>query len=389
MLLFGGRGQGRKLDRDQHITQDAAEHYAVYIMADYAEKNGWASKSSSGSLWASFLDYLAARDWSVEADFGNKYPAYKRNVDKQIPNFVKRLHSTFQTSKFDFQIDEASFRNLGMKADFTIDVSGRDEPFMVSLKNYIGVGGITRPQVSSGTFLSFAAGFVFERVGVGSYADPRRPDGRFSGSSREQRNQVLKFEGREQLIAPLEVLENLQGTVRERLLTLKMYDKSRIREVVEHIVPLGQEAMIAIFDQLGLEKVREKFLERVGLDGTEEILYFDESNSIDSITNSRFHALTAAVNDESTQFEVLPVGQSLRFQFTKDSNHVLKVDVPLTVNTNGAWHRPKEKYEGTQPKNDKGHQLELAWGEIRPYKSREIATSTNTYVNLQATGIFD
>lgn len=324
----------------------------------------------------------------MDDDFAKKYPAYKRNVDKQIPNFVERLHAKFETAHFDFKIDEARFRNLGLKADFTVEVSGRDEPFLVSLKNYVGTGGITRPQVSSGTFLSFAAGFVFERVGVGTYADPRSPGGKFTGSSREQRNDVLKYENRKTLIGPLEVLESLQQEVRDQLLSLRFYDKSKIRAVIEQIVPIGQEAMVAVFEELGLDKVREKFLERVGLDGTEEILYFDEKNSIDSITNPKFHALSEAVNDPETNFEIIPVGQSLRFQFTKEAKHILKVDVPLTVNTNGAWHRPKEKYEGTEKKIDKGHEVELAWGEIRPYKSREIATSTNTYVNLQATGIF-
>lgn len=377
------------MDREQHITQDAAEHYAVFLMAATAEKNGWASRESSPALWESFLGYLSERGWSIEDDFAESHPEYKRNVDKQIPVFVNRLHAKFETAKFAFQIDEARFRNLGLKADFTVDVSGRDEPFMVSLKNYVGAGGITRPQVSSGTFLSFAAGFVFERVGVGTYADPRIAGGKFSGSSKEQRNDVLRFENRQTLIAPLEVLENLQQTVRDQLLSLKFYDKSKIRAVVEHIVPLGQEAMLAVFRELGLDTVREKFLERVGLDGTEEILYFDQNKSIDSITNPKFHALSEAVNNPRTIFEIIPVGQSLRFQFTKNAENVLKVDVPLTINTNGAWHRPKEKYEGTQVKNDKGHEVELVWGEIRPYKSREIATSTNTYVNLQATGIFD
>ena len=377
------------MDREQHITQDAAEHYAVFLMAATAEQNGWASGESSTALWESFLGYLSERGWSLENDFARKYPAYKRNVDKQIPDFVNRLHTKFQTANFDFQIDEARFRNLGLKADFTVDVSDRDEPFMVSLKNYVGAGGITRPQVSSGTFLSFAAGFVFERVGVGTYADPRTVGGKFYGSSKVQRNDVLKFENRQTLIAPLEDLENLQQTVRDQLLSLRFYDKSKIRAVIEHIVPLGQEAIVGVFEEIGLTKVREKFLERVGLDGKEEILFFDENNSIDSITNPKYHALIEAVNSPESNFEVIPVGQSLRFQFTKDAKNILKVDVPLTINTNGAWHRPKEKYEGTQIKNDKGHEVELVWGEIRPYKSREIATSTNTYVNLLATGIFD
>jgi len=358
-------------------------------MAEWAEQKGWASKIASPELKESFTAYLAERGWTIEGDFAERYPAYKKNVDKQIPVFVENLNSKFEGSKFNFEIDEANFRKLGLKADFSVEVSGREDPFLVSLKNYMGAGGITRPQVSSGTFLSFVAGFVFERVGVGVYADPRTTGGKFRGSDKPERNAVLEFEQRGSLVAPLEVLENLQQTVRSQLLDLKMYDRFKVREVIERIVPLGQQAMISAFDQLGRGRVRQKFLERVGLDGSEEILYFDKSNLIDSITNPRFHALCEAVNDSSTNFEILPVGQSLRFQFARGAESILKVDVPLTVNTNGAWFRPKEKYQGTRPKNDKGVVVELQWGEIRPRKSREIATSTNTYVNLRATGIFD
>jgi len=377
------------VDRNQHITQDAAEHYAVFRMAEWAERKGWASKIASPELKESFTAYLAERGWTVDDDFAKKYPHYKGNVDKQIPVFVENLHSKFETSTFNFEIDESNFRNLGLKADFSVEVSGREDPFLVSLKNYMGAGGITRPQVSSGTFLSFAAGFVFERVGVGVYADPRTADGRFSGSNKSQRNAVLEFEKRDSLIAPLELLENLQQTVRSQLLPIKMYDKAKIREVIEHIVPLGQEAMMAVFNGLGADIVRKKFLERVGLDGSEEILYFDKSNLIDSITSPRFHALCEALKDPSTNFEIFPVGQSLRAQFARGAENILNVDIPLTVNTNGAWFRPTEKYQGTRTKNDKGHVLELQWGEIRPRKSLEIATSTNMYVNLRATGIFD
>lgn len=377
------------MDRDQHITQDAAEHYAVYVMARTAEELGRAASSHSASLHAGFLQYLADRNWDFTADFAARYPDYKLNVDRQIPNFVKRICDEFPQSKFQFAIDEANFRAQGLKADFTISASSRTDPYMVSLKNYVGVGGILRPQVSSGTFLSFAAGFVFERSGVGVYEDPRRSGKTFKGSVASERDAVLQFQHREGLIAPLRKLEELQQHVREELLQLHMYDQAEVKRVVQEIVPSAQTAMLDIFGQLGLAQVRKKFLERIGFDGAEDLLYFDGDNFVDSLTSRKFHELLDAINSPETEFKITPTGQSLRFEFSRDGMTVLSVDVPLTVNTNGAWHRPKEKYEGTQIKNDKGTRVALRWGQIRPAKSKEIATSTNSYVNLQATGIFD
>jgi hypothetical protein len=257
-------------------------------MAEHAEKNGWAVGVSSPDLRNAFEEYLKDRGWDFEGKFSLTYPQYRLNVDKHIPAFVDRLHKKFPSSKFEFIIDEANFRNQGLKADFSLQLNDQKNPFLISLKNYIGAGGITRPQVSSGTFLSFAAGFVFERVGVGTYSDPRFPGKAFSGSSKIDRNDVLRFQGRESLIAPLEVLEDLQQQVRSELLSVKFFDKTKVRGVVEKIVPRGQQAMLQVFQELGLPTVRQKFLERVGLDGAEEILYFDENLSIDSITNPKF-----------------------------------------------------------------------------------------------------
>jgi hypothetical protein len=299
------------------------------------------------------------------------------------------LRDFYHGATFEFEIDEAAFRNMGMKADFTVKVSNQPKPHHISLKNYIGSGGITRPQVSSGTFLSFAAGFVFERVGVGTYVDPRSTDATFSGSNSELRDAVLDFQGRNNLKKPLHVLDGIQQKMRESLLTLRFYDEAKVKEVIANIVPRAHTAVLEIFSILGIETVREKFLQRAGLDSKEGVLYFDETNFLDSITNSKFAELLARVNDQATKFEVVPAGQSLRFTFSYQDETVLAVDVPFTINTNGAWYRPKEKYEGTQIKVDKGHRVALAWGEIRPYKSRELATSTNTYINLKATGIFD
>ena len=60
------------------------------------------------------------------------------------------------------------------------------------------------------------------------------------------------------------------------------------------------------------------------------------------------------------------------------------VDVPFTINKNGAWI--SEEYQG-----ERFHAKEqkmLATGQRRPKKSKELATSTNTYVDFAAAGIF-
>ncbi len=376
------------MDREQHITQDAAEHYAVFIMAQESERLGIATSINSHEIYDVFRTYLTDRDWTLE-DFEMRYPSYKVNVDSEIPKFVARLRDYYPKATFQFGIDEAEFRNKGLKADFTVQVSHPSKTHFISLKNYIGSEGISRPQVSSGTFLSFAAGFTFERVGVGTYIDPRSPSASFSGSKKTDRNAVLDYENRASLKLPLEILEGTQQHMRESLLTLRFYDEKKIKGVIADIVPKAHEAVLEIFSILGMQVVREKFLQRAGLDSKEGVLFFDKNNFVDSITNTKFAELLALVNDPTTSFNVEPVGQSLRFSFSHQSEVILAVDVPFTINTNGAWFRPKEKFEGTQVKIDKGHTVSLAWGEIRPYKSREIATSTNTYINLKATGIFD
>jgi hypothetical protein len=226
-------------------------------------------------------------------------------------------------------------------------------------------------------------------VGVGTYIDPRSADATFSGSNSEQRDAVLDFEGRSRLKNPLKVLDDIQQSMRESLLSLRFYDEAKMKAVIASIVPKAHAAVLEIFSILGIEIVREKFLQRAGLDSKEGVLYFDADNFLDSITNSKFAELLEQVNDPATEFKVAPVGQSIRFTFSYQGETILAVDVPFTINTNGAWFRPKQRYEGTQIKLDKGHRVALAWGEIRPYKSRELATSTNTYINLKATGIFD
>lgn len=385
-------------DKDQKQLQDANEAYAVYIAQLTAEQLGVATEQSSHKRRADFVTYLHGCGLTLEEWEHGLYGKYKANVDSQVPKFVKRLADTYAGSTFDFELREKEERILGKKADMLVKVSGLAKPHRVSVKNYMGAGGIVRPQVSSGTFLSFACEFVFERVGVGTYTDPRNQDvfeGKltFRGSNSEERNAVLKYQGRDQFIKPLMFLEQCQQEMRAELLgaDCEFYDAARVRAVVDRIAKPAMDTVIDIFRMLDKEEpgvVRLKFLAKIGMDGEEEALFFDSERVVDSITNPKYHDLRAWLNAETTEFKAFQYKQNIRFEFTGSGRKPFRTDVPFTINTNGAWYRPTVRYEGTQEKNDKGHLLQLKWGQRRPYKSREIATSTNTYVDLSKAGIF-
>jgi hypothetical protein len=381
------------VDDDQHSIQDSCEAYSAYVMQRSAEELGVATTHHSDDLLAAFEMYLANCGLAISEFEQSEFGKYKRNADLQVPRFVERLANHFGGATLDFVLDEAAMRIAGLKGDVWISVSSREDLISLSLKNYIGGGGITRPQVSSGTYLSFTCGFVFDRIGVGKYEDPR-PDAlapTFQGSNTAIRDAVLDYEGRPELKDPLAYLQQLNAEMREELLSpeCEMYDKARVRSVVERIAQPGIETVLRIFGFLGIARVREKFLARIGMDGKEEALFFDAERYVDSITNSRYNDLRQKLNADTTVFSAVQHRQAIRFEFSDESgNDLLRTEVPFTVNTNGAWYRPRVRYEGIREYDDKGHAVMLNWGQRRPYKSREIATSTNTYLNLTRTGIF-
>jgi len=76
------------MDDLQHLVQDSAEHYAVYVMAKSAQDLGVATTDQSDALHQSFLDYLSDVGITLQT-FINKFPDYKNN--DQIPKVPKDL----------------------------------------------------------------------------------------------------------------------------------------------------------------------------------------------------------------------------------------------------------------------------------------------------------
>lgn len=372
------------MEAQQHYIQDAAEAYAVSVMQRTAEDNGLAQSETASVLEQAYRDYLLQRDLSEENVRAGKYGGYFRAVDFQVPKFVLRLADKYPNSTLDFVDVERESRNKNLKSDFHV-FGPRPTPIPVSLKNYLK--GVGRPQVCSGTFLSFVVNMLFpEADGVGQWISPATGE-RFSNrmSHIGRRDRALVDNGWGKLLSSFHELDELTSSMREQFLAdeFEFLDEEVFDAARKRVGNEGIRIVRDILEHAPNSVVRTRVLKMAGLDGLEEHLLFDSSLSTDSITSKKFDSLLSDVQNADLSFA--QVGQQLKFDFCANGESVLSVDVPFTINKNGAWI--SGDYQGAR-----WHAKEkcyLAVGQRRPKKSREIATSINTYVNLEKSGIFD
>ena len=131
------------------------------------------------------------------------------------------------------------------------------------------------------------------------------------------------------------------------------------------------------------EKIKERVINMIGFDGEEELLLIaakTKSRLIDSITNEKLKTLISKVRSDKTTIRYYKHGKNINFDFVDDNEEVvLSVEVPFCLDKNGGWFLPKDKKGRFYQKEN----MFLDYGQRRPKKSKEINTSTNTYVNLR------
>ena len=96
----------------------------------------------------------------------------------------------------------------------------------------------------------------------------------------------------------------------------------------------------------------------------------------------RYREILKRVNSDDCVVEYNTNGKGVLFTLRDSDGIILSIEVPFTLQANGAWYRdssiechPKEK-------------ISLVYGQRRPKKSKEIATSINTYLNLKKAGVY-
>lgn len=371
-------GAGSSID---HYMQDAAEAYIVFKLQELAVRFGIALTDDVCEKFSTFLEYCQKR--SIFQKFGSS--VYKTNIDAVVDNFFQDLIAKYPGKKFDVVDVEKEFRDLKLKGDFAIYFS-KDDYISISLKNY--KNGFDRIQLCSGTWNSFLNCLLFESAGVGMFINPITKQ-RFKGSNRAVRDQLIESMGFSPLKGIYSEFDNILDDVRSFYVyseEANMWQNVATRwknDCAEYGQSAAQSIVDAL-DNLSNDQIKQRIIKMAGLNYDEEILLIGKGEYCCSLFNDAYADILRRVNNEESVVEYKVNGKGVLFTIT-DGEDIVSIEVPFTLQKNGAWYLCGEEYEGTI--YHKKEQVDLAYGQRRPKKSKEINTSTNTYLNLKKAGV--
>jgi hypothetical protein len=365
-----------------HFIQDAAEAYIVYLLQAHAVENEVAITDDVIQKHHTFIQYCEDRD--VLDEFNKSI--YKENIDAVIDKFFSDLIAKYPGRKFDFVDVEREFRDKKLKGDFVIQFE--DGSFAsFSLKNY--KKGFNRIQLCSGTWHSFLNNFLFESAGVGTFFDPFTQEV-FQGCDREYRDDLIEKLG----YSALKDVYNFFDTVNDTIKEFYTYGEqarywsnvsSQWKSDCASYGLKAAETIISALDSVSKDAVKSRIIKMAGLNYDEEILLVGKGKYLCSLFNQKYAQILERVNSDESVVEYTTNKKGVLFTLRDSAGVIVSIEVPFTLQKNGAWYLPKVKYSGAQYHEKEG--VDLVHGERRPKKSKEISTSINTYLNLKKAGV--
>ena len=368
---------GQSID---HKIQIDAEIYFVYLLQSISEKEGLAAANSAAKMLNELESKLKSHNLTEKQFYGS---TYAKNAEIATKSFFVALVKAFPAAKtFDFRLVVTEYRNKSMKGDIVINIGTKQE-ISVSLKNYKNsLGDI---QTCSGTWYSFLINFVLESVGPGKYIDPFTGEV-FMSKETEKLYEILNKLSHCGIVKSLVAIKTINDKMRKKYIDGDKFRnwsdtkdswKDDCRDLSHTAIDLAYNAL----QSLPQDFLKKRVLKASGLDGEEELLMVGKGGVWkSSITHKSYKVLLEKLRE--SELVVEKVKKTIRFIFqTKDKESILSIDCPFTLQKNGAWHCPKEKYEGKQFHQKEG--IELYWGDIRPKKSRQLNTSVNMWVKLK------
>ena len=369
---------------EDHYMQDAAECYWTFICQRELEKLDL-NITSVTERETEFTDYCSLR--GITECFQSC--DYKTNLDTCVEEWVKNLVDRYPGKKIDITNVEAEYRNLGMKGDFTITL---DDGIVisVSLKNYrCGYDSI---QLKSGTWHSIINNFALPCAeGPGMYIDcDNGRKFRAQGKSKVKRNKNYRAIGGgvERIIEQLEEIDKIVDEVKQKFV-YSPETKFFTEEVAEMWIKdccdygnRGIDIVIKALNNLPKEQIKLRILEETDLCHKEELLLVGKNGDMMcSLFNVKYNKLLQRINCEDCDMSYCKYAKNLRFNFFDSQGDILHIDIPFTLQKNGAWYLPKEKYDDEI--YHRGERTMLRYGERRPNKSKQMNTSTNIWFNIK------
>jgi hypothetical protein len=165
----------------------------------------------------------------------------------------------------------------------------------------------------------------------------------------------------------------------------KFYDEARFDSLRKKIGQAGVSVAFDILNNIEDEIIIKNILTSTGFLDGEELLAISPTEFLDTYTNLAFMNFRSKLADDKVMVLYEKKGQSLILNVSRENCGLLEVNIPFTINSNGAWWRD-EPFSGTKyhPKE----KLNMRYGQLRPKKSREIATSINTYIKILDASIY-
>ena len=365
-----------------HFIQDAAEAYIVYLLQANAVKNKVAITDDVIVKYNTFIEYCEDRD--ILDEFNKSI--YKENIDVVIDKFILDLLAKYPNRKFDFVDVEREFRDKKLKGDFIIQFEDGSS-ISFSLKNY--KKGFNRIQLCSGTWHSFLNNFLFESAGVGTFFNPFTQEV-FQGCNREYRDSLIEKLGYDALKEVYTFFDSINDTIKKFYTYGEQarYWKNVSAQWKGDCAAYGLKAaekIISALDSIPKDMIKNRIIKMAGLNYDEEILLVGNGKYLCSLFNQKYAQILKRVNSTESVVEYITNGKGLLFTLCDSVGVIVNIEVPFTLQKNGAWHLPKTKYVGTQYHNKEG--VALIHGERRPKKSKEISTSINTFLNLKKSGV--
>ena len=365
-----------------HFIQDAAEAYIVYLLQAHAVENKVAITDDVAEKHNTFIQYCEDRD--ILDEFNKSI--YKENIDVVIDKFILDLLAKYPNRKFDFVDVEREFRDKKLKGDFIIQFEDGSS-ISFSLKNY--KKGFDRIQLCSGTWHSFLNNFLFESAGVGTFFNPFTQEV-FQGCNREYRDSLIEKLGYDALKEVYTFFDSINDTIKKFYTYGEQarYWKNVSAQWKGDCAAYGLKAaekIISALDSIPKDMIKNRIIKMAGLNYDEEILLVGNGKYLCSLFNQKYAQILKRVNSTESVVEYITNGKGLLFTLCDSVGVIVNIEVPFTLQKNGAWHLPKTKYVGTQYHNKEG--VALIHGERRPKKSKEISTSINTFLNLKKSGV--
>lgn len=365
------------------LQQNAGEFYFTYMAQTTIDLYSSVVSKNSIALKNEFEDYIRINNVK---SFDSS--VYKSNIDNNINDIVSKW-----ISKFGNNISISNCMKTGRaeqkKADMVLHTSNND--IGISLKVYKGdkIGDI---QVNSGTWTTAILNMIFDSPALGSWSFDNKT---FTSKGKKNLNtiheSINKWSDNLRIDSTpfINVIDNAiyrNNAIKERFVYSSDTDilTDAIRKEFSERCEIDGHAqivdMMAALNVIPEEYIRRRFLKIVGFDADngEELLCIWNKEYTDSITNNKFKILKNRLNSHGMNIIVKKHMKNIRLEAIDTAGEILIVDIPFTINKNGAWHDEPVARWCSKSKS------EIQAYHRRPGKAKEMNTSTNTWIRLKS-----